>query len=262
MKTVLVFAPHPDDAEYYAGGTLALMAQQGHRVVIVTVTSGDKGSYRHTSTELAALRREEAEEAADILGAAEILFLGYHDQELDLLPAGVLREQFTRLIRQYQPDVLVAEDVRFTEEPHPDHRAVARAAADAVSYASLPLMYPEHAEAGLNPHFVTEKLFYSESPALTDKVIDITATFERKMQALAAHQSQVEFLVEDILQQAEIAGLGSHELVAAARQDPLAALTLVIHQQAAAAGSRAGYALGEAFRYERFHPIVESLLIS
>lgn len=262
MKTVLVFAPHPDDAEYYAGGTLALMAQQGHRVVIVTVTSGDKGSYRHTTAELAALRQEEAKKAADILGAADILFLGHHDQELDLLPAGVLREQFTRLVRQYQPDVLVAEDVRYIDESHPDHRAVARAAADAIAYASLPLVYPEHAEAGLKPHFVTEKLFYSESPVLTDKVIDITSTFECKMQALAAHQSQVEFLVEDILQQAEIAGLGSHELVAAASQDPLAALTLVIHQQAAAAGSRAGYALGEAYRYERFHPIIESLLIS
>lgn len=262
MKTVLVFAPHPDDAEYYAGGTLALMAQQGHRVVIVTVTSGDKGSYRHTAAELAALRQEEAKKAADILGAADILFLGHHDQELDLLPAGVLREQFTRLVRQYQPDVLVAEDVRYIDESHPDHRAVARAAADAIAYASLPLVYPEHAEAGLKPHFVTEKLFYSESPVLIDKVIDITSTFECKMQALAAHQSQVEFLVEDILQQAEIAGLGSHELVAAASQDPLAALTLVIHQQAAAAGSRAGYALGEAYRYERFHPIIESLLIS
>jgi len=262
VKTVLVFAPHPDDAEYYAGGTLALMAQQGHRVVIVTVTSGDKGSYRHTAAELAALRQEEAKKAADILGAADILFLGHHDQELDLLPAGVLREQFTRLVRQYQPDVLVAEDVRYIDESHPDHRAVARAAADAIAYASLPLVYPEHAEAGLKPHFVTEKLFYSESPVLTDKVIDITSTFECKMQALAAHQSQVEFLVEDILQQAEIAGLGSHELVAAASQDPLAALTLVIHQQAAAAGSRAGYALGEAYRYERFHPIIESLLIS
>jgi len=262
VKTVLVFAPHPDDAEYYAGGTLALMAQQGHRVVIVTVTSGDKGSYRHTAAELAELRQEEAKKAASILGVADILFLGFHDQELDLLPAGVLREQFTRLVRQYQPDVLVAEDVRYIDESHPDHRAVARAAADAIAYASLPLVYPEHAEAGLKPHFVTEKLFYSESPVLTDKVIDITSTFECKMQALAAHQSQVEFLVEDILQQAEIAGLGSHELVAAASQDPLAALTLVIHQQAAAAGSRAGYALGEAYRYERFHPIIESLLIS
>jgi LmbE family N-acetylglucosaminyl deacetylase len=262
VKTVLVFAPHPDDAEYYAGGTLALLAQQGHRVVIVTVTSGDKGSYRYTAAELAALRREEAKKAAALLGAADILFLGHPDQELDLLPAGVLREQFVRLIRQYQPDVLVAEDVRYTEEPHPDHRAVARAAADAVAYASLPLVYPAHAKSGLEPHFVKEKLYYSESPALTDKVIDITATFERKMEALAAHQSQVEFLVEDILHQAEAAGLGSHELVAAARQDPLAALTLAIHQQAAAAGSRAGYALGEAFRYERFHPIVESMLVS
>lgn len=262
MKTVLVFAPHPDDAEYYAGGTLALLAQQGHRVVIVTVTSGDKGSYRYTAAELAALRREEAKKAAALLGAADILFLGHPDQELDLLPAGMLREQFVRLIRQYQPDVLVAEDVRYTEEPHPDHRAVARAAADAVAYASLPLVYPAHAKSGLEPHFVKEKLYYSESPALTDKVIDITATFERKMEALAAHQSQVEFLVEDILHQAEAAGLGSHELVAAARQDPLAALTLAIHQQAAAAGSRAGYALGEAFRYERFHPIVESMLVS
>ncbi len=262
MKTVLVFAPHPDDAEYYAGGTLALMAQQGHKVILVTVTSGDKGSYRHTAAELAALRREEAQKAADILGAAEILFLGHPDQELDLLPAGMLREQFVRLIRQYRPDVLVAEDVRYIDESHPDHRAVARAAADAVAYASLPLVYPAHTEAGLKPHFVTEKLFYSESPALTDKVIDITATFERKMEALAAHQSQVEFLVEDILLQAEAAGLGGHDLVAAARQDPLAALTLVVQQQAAAAGSRGGYALGEAFRYERFHPLIESLLVS
>ncbi len=262
MKTVLVFAPHPDDAEYYAGGTLALLAQQGHRVILVTVTSGDKGSYRHTAAELAEVRQSEARQAAERLGAAEVLFLGHPDQELDLLPAGMLREQFVRLIRQYQPDVLVAEDVRYTEEPHPDHRAVARAAADAVVQASLPLMYPAHAEAGLKPHFVKEKLFYSESPTLTDKVIDITSTFERKMEALAAHQSQVEFLVEDILRQAEAAGLGSHELIVAAGQDPLAALTLVVHQQAAAAGSRAGYALGEAFRYERFHPLIESLLVS
>ncbi len=48
MKTVLVIAPHPDDAEFYAGGTLALWAQQGNRIILVTVTNGDKGSYQHT----------------------------------------------------------------------------------------------------------------------------------------------------------------------------------------------------------------------
>ncbi|MEN6523916.1 MAG: PIG-L deacetylase family protein [Anaerolineaceae bacterium] len=260
MKTILVFAPHPDDAEFYAGGTLALWEQQGHRIILVTVTDGNKGSYIHFAEELTRLRREEAKKAAEILGVSEILFLDYHDQELDLLPAGVLREQFVRLIRNYQPDVLVAEDVLFKEEPHPDHRAVALAAADAVFSSGLPLVYPQHLEEGLKPHFVAEKYFYSEDPDLTDKIIDITGTFDKKMEALAAHKTQVEFLVDDLVRQAIIAGVEENELLLIARQNPLQALTLFMHQQAELMGSQDDHELGEAFRYVRFHPLVESIL--
>jgi LmbE family N-acetylglucosaminyl deacetylase len=260
MKTILVFAPHPDDAEFYAGGTLALWGQQGHRIILVTVTDGNKGSYILKADELARLRKEEAKKAAKILGVAEILFLEYHDQDLDLLPPGVLREKFVRLIRQYQPDVLVAEDVLYKQEPHPDHRAVALAAADAVFSASLPLVYPQHLDEGLKPHFVAEKYFYSEDPNLTDKVIDITDTFDKKMEALSAHKTQVEFLVDDLVRQAIIAGVGENEMLIIARQNPLQALTFFMHQQAELMGSQEDYELGEAFRYVRFHPLVESIL--
>lgn len=262
MKKVLVFAPHPDDAEYYAGGTLALWAQQGNQIMIVTVTDGSKGSYHHSSAELIPIRQAEAKAAARQLGAVEVVFLGHPDQELDLLPPCVLREQFVRLIRQHKPDVLVVEDVLFTEEPHPDHRAVARAAADAVAYASLPLVYPAHKEEGLEPFFVTEKVYYSENLNLANQVVDISTIFERKIAALAAHQSQVEFLVEDILFQAQAAGLEEHEMMRLARQNPLMALTFVLRQQAVEAGLKAGYELGEAFRYERYHPLIEGMLVS
>ncbi len=214
------------------------------------------------SSELVPIREREAREAARLLGAADILFLNYADQELDLLPAGILREVFVRLIRQYAPDVLVVEDALFTEEPHPDHRAVARAAADAVAYASLPLVYPQHLADGLQPHFVPEKFYYSENPALANKVVDITSTFDIKISTLAAHQSQVEFLVEDVLRQADAAGVHEHEILNLARQNPLLALTWVLRQQAVEAGSAGGFDLGEAFRYVRFHPLVESLIPS
>ena len=69
-KTVLVLTPHPDDAEVFAGGTIAKMVAEGHRVVIVIASSGNKGSFEYDADTLAAIRREEATRAAAVLGAA------------------------------------------------------------------------------------------------------------------------------------------------------------------------------------------------
>jgi hypothetical protein len=90
--------------------------------------------------------------------------------------------------------------------------------------------------------------------------VDISATVEQKVAAVAAHASQVEFLVEDILAQARLAGVDLQGRLGAAAADPAAAIAWAIRQEAAAVGQRAGVAFGEAFRYVRFHPFVESLL--
>ena len=260
-QTVLVFAAHPDDAEFFAGGTLAKLARQGARVILAIATDGRKGSFEYRSEELAHLRsEEEARRAASVLGAEPPILLGHPDLELDTLPPGRLREQFMRLIRRHAPDVLFAHDPFAPAEPHPDHRAVAWAASDAVSFATLPLMHPEHLAEGLQPHFVVEKYWFSDGAAGANKVVDIGGTFDAKLAALAEHKSQMTFLVEDVLRQAKLAGLDAQSLLGAAVGDPMAAMTWAMQAQASEVGRRAGVQYGEAFRYARFHPFVENLL--
>lgn len=259
-KSVLVFAPHPDDAEFFAGGTIAKMVQEGARVTLVVATDGGCGSFRHDHATLVRLRREEQLRASAVLGVAETVFLGHPDLGLDTLPPGLLREQFVQQIRRVRPEAVIAEDPFAPYETHPDHRAVAWAASDAVHFASLPLLHPEHLEQGLEPHQVSEKYFYSEHLPSTNKVVDISATLETKLAALAEHRSQMEFLVEDVVRQARLAGLDLKAVMGAAAEDPLTAIRWAMQMQASETGQRIGATYGEAFRYTRFHPLVEGLL--
>jgi len=259
-KMILALVPHPDDAEFYAGGTIARMIAEGAQAVIVIATDGRRGSFQHDSETLINLRREEAKQAAAVLGAEPPILLGHADMGLDALPPGFLREQFVRLIRQYKPDVVITEDPFAPDEVHPDHRAVAWAASDAISYASLPLVHPEHLAEGLQPHFVLEKYFYAENPSGANKIVDVTDTMEKKLAALAEHKTQMTFLFEDVVRQARLAGLNLEAMLGETIQDPLAAISWALKAQAASIGQRTGVQFGEAFRYARFHPFIESLV--
>ncbi len=259
-KTVLALVPHPDDAEFYAGGTLAKMISEGDRVYVVVATDGRCGSFTMDHESLAAIRADEMRRAAAVLGAEPPILLGYPDMGLDTLPAGVLREKFIRAIRQLRPDVVVTEDPFASFETHPDHRAVAWAAMEAINFARLPLVHPEHLAEDLLPHVVVEKYFYANNSALANKIVDISDTMERKLAALMQHRSQVEFLVEGVLIEARLAGLDVRAIFGAAADDPAALLAWGVQATAAEAGQRIGVQYAEAFRYERFGSFVEGML--
>jgi LmbE family N-acetylglucosaminyl deacetylase len=259
-KTVLVFVPHPDDAEFYAGGTICKMADEGYRVVLVTASDGGKASFRTSTPELVIQRKAEAERGAAVIGVSELVMLGYSDFELDQLPVGLLREQYIRLVRIHRPEIVFAQDAMAGNEFHPDHKAVAAAAAEAVAFSHLPLVYPQHLVEGLAPHFVVEKYFFSDDQAVANRVVDISATFDRKIAALAEHQSQVKFLVEELMMQAGLAGLNVTELLGEAASNPLATLRWGLEAKAVEIGKKTGCLYGEAFRYSRFHPMIEGVL--
>lgn len=259
-ETVLALVPHPDDAEFYAGGTLAKMIADGARVVIAVATDGRCGSFELASDSLIALRAAEMRRAAQVLGAEPPILLGHPDMGLDALAAGVLREQFVRLIRELKPRVVVTEDPFAPFDPHPDHRAVAWAAMEAIEYARLPLVYPQHLACSLAPHFVVEKYFYGNTPVFANKLVDISDTIEQKVAALLAHASQVRFIVGWILEQARMAGLDVAAQFGDAANDLSALLAWGVRTQAAEVGQRFGVAYAEAFRYVRFDPLIEAAL--
>jgi LmbE family N-acetylglucosaminyl deacetylase len=186
----MMVVAHPDDAEFAAGATIARLTNAGKRAVIVQVTSGDKGTTDPSISpeDLARTREAEELEAARRLGVEHVEFLRGADGEL--VPDIALREKIVRMIRTYRPDVLITHDPFRPYALHPDHRAVGMASHDAVyPTARDPHYFPEHLRAGLEPHKTAEIWFFgAETP---DLYIDVTETFDQKLEALRAHESQI-----------------------------------------------------------------------
>ena len=220
-RAMVVFA-HPDDAESWAGGTVAVLAQHGCEVAYVVVTNGNKGSSDRTMTpgRLSIVRRQEQRAAARLLGVRHVEFLDYPDCEVEDTYA--LRRDVTRQIRRFRPSVVITHDPLRTYDvgaSHRDHRIVGAVALDCVgslapSVGAFPELSPES-----DPHRVPE--VYVMQSAAPQLFVDIAATVELKARAFACHASQV----------------GEPAAVAAG-----------VRARAASIGERCGLAYAEAFR--------------
>jgi LmbE family N-acetylglucosaminyl deacetylase len=190
FQTYMLVVAHPDDSEFSSAGTVARLKDAGKRVVLIQVTSGDRGTSDASvdPAELAQIREAEQREASRRLGMDEVVFLRCGDGSL--MPDLDLREKIVRMIRTHKPDVIITHDPFRPYALHPDHRAVGLATTDAVyPTARDPLYFPDHLREGLEPHKTAEIWFFG--PEHPDKVVDITATFNRKIAALRAHVTQV-----------------------------------------------------------------------
>jgi LmbE family N-acetylglucosaminyl deacetylase len=193
--TILCIAAHPDDIEFTIAGSVARWTREGRSVTFCLVTTGGAGTNEHTPSGdgLVPIRERELHEAARILGVQEVVLLGYTDGVVE--PTLGLRRDLTRVIRRIRPDVVVCSDptVRYYGNEylnHPDHRAVASAALDAVFPSSETRgIFPELITEGLEPHKVKEVLISGAEPA--DAWVDIGDTLAIKCAALKAHASQV-----------------------------------------------------------------------
>jgi len=189
-QTFMWVIAHPDDAEFSSAGTIAKFSAEGKKTIIIQLTSGNRGTADRSFTEetLAATREAEEKEAARRMGVSELVFL--REPDGGLVPDLALREKIVRMIRTYRPDVIITHDPFRPYALHPDHRAAGMATHDAVyPTARDPLYYPDHLAAGLEPHKTAEIWYFgAEEP---DKFIDITDTFDTKIEALKAHKSQV-----------------------------------------------------------------------
>lgn len=196
-KIVLGVAAHPDDLDFGAGGSMAAFAAQGAAVYYLILTDGSKGSSDRdmTAERLRDIRRDEERAAAKILGAKEVFFCDFPDGLLENTPE--VKREIVKVIRQIKPDTVITLDPTEVYSAaaglinHPDHRAAGQATLDAIyPLARDHMAFPELVANGLEPHAVQTALLIRFAQEQAHFAIDITAFFDKKMQAMAVHKSQ------------------------------------------------------------------------
>jgi LmbE family N-acetylglucosaminyl deacetylase len=212
------FHAHPDDEALLTSGTMARLAAEGHRVVLVVATSGERGLVAHDATggrELGEVRMAETRASARALGCARVEFLGYADSGLDgraacdpgQVPfakadldeaAGAL----AALLNQEQAALLTTYDPA-GGYGHPDHVQVHRVGARAAELAGTPLVLQATVDRDLLTRTLrllrrvyplpidpaTFAAAYTPRYAITHR-IDVRRFIAQKRQSMSAHATQ------------------------------------------------------------------------
>jgi N-acetylglucosamine malate deacetylase 1 len=178
---ILAIAAHPDDIELSCAGTLIKHANAGQAVGILDLTQGELGT-RGTP----ALRYQEAQYAAQVMGVKV--------RENARMADGFFRndeehqKQLISYIRHHRPEIVIANAL---EDRHPDHTRGGRLIADACFYSGLQkidTVFQGEAQKPWRPrrvyHMIQDRLL---APSF---IVDISATFEKKMEAIRCYTSQ------------------------------------------------------------------------
>jgi LmbE family N-acetylglucosaminyl deacetylase len=200
IERVLVVTAHPDDVDFGASGTLARWTAEGIAVTLCVITDGDAGGFDPAvpRSDIPGIRRAEQRAAAALWGATDVIYLGYRDGELTV--SHDLRRDISRVIRQVRPRrMLIQSPERNWERiqaSHPDHLAAGDAAIQAVypdarnPFAHTSLLQDEGLEA-----WTVDEVWVMAGPQ-PDHHVDITDTFDTKIAALRAHESQTAHMEE------------------------------------------------------------------
>lgn len=185
MLDVLVIAPHPDDAELGVGGTILKLQQDGKRVGVLDLTSGEPTPHGSLET-----RAKETAVATETLGLDWRENLGLTNRQLE--PTLDNRAKLANVIRRTRPRWLFAP---YWEDAHPDHGAATKLVEDARFWAKLSKCDEPGQPDLVGERHHPERVYYyycvhlklTPSPAF---VLDISDVWEQKLAAIACYQSQ------------------------------------------------------------------------
>jgi bacillithiol biosynthesis deacetylase BshB1 len=175
---LLAIAAHRDDVELLVGGTLAKAAAAGHRVGVLDLTAGEKGTDGS-----AELRGQEAEAAARVLGLTARRNAGLPDAGLVNTPE--TRALVAGYVRAFRPRAVI---LPYMTGRHPDHRVASQLGYDACFLAGL-----RRFDAPGEPHRPEKLLYamtYREDAVKPSFVVDITGFMDVKMEAVRCYASQ------------------------------------------------------------------------
>ena len=181
---ILAIAAHRDDVELTCGGTLIKAAGRGQRTAIIDLTQGEMGTRGS-----AELRAREASQAAEILGATARENAGFPDAAIENTPQ--TRARLAAMIRKFRPGVVIAPSPKGR---HPDHRIASELVRDACFIAGLAKVEPSVPVH--RPKKVIHSITYRQDFEKPTFVVDVSAEFERKMEAIRCYGSQFDGAIQ------------------------------------------------------------------
>ena len=181
---------HLDDVPFYAAGLCAKLMREGYTGYLIRTTNDEKCGGLNTAENILSNEQEHGKMAA-ALGFREVFDLYYQNHEMDGISSLDIRGRLILLFRLLKVDTAISFNPWGHGEENPDHWATGRAVEEACWMAGMPNDYHEHLEAGIQPHKVLERYYFYARPGQPfNRVVDVSAHIEKKLDAIVECRSQ------------------------------------------------------------------------
>ncbi|MBZ5621078.1 MAG: PIG-L family deacetylase [Acidobacteriia bacterium] len=179
-KVLAAIQPHADDIPIFAGGLVLKLIREGYTGYLIRTTNDDHTGPGSVGEGVLANERDNLE-VARAFGLKRAYDLYYRNHMLDSVSPLELRLRLIFLFRLLKVDTVICYDPWPHYEENPDHYVTASAVEAACWMSGMSKDYPEHFDAGLSPHSVTEKYYFARGPQYVNRVVDITGFMDQKI---------------------------------------------------------------------------------
>jgi LmbE family N-acetylglucosaminyl deacetylase len=188
-KVLVAIQPHSDDIPIFAAGTVAKLLNEGYTGYLVRVTNDDMAG-PGTIGDTVMANELDTTAVARALGVHKTYHLNYNNHRMNGISHAELCGRFIFLFRLLKADAVVCYDPWAHYEENPDHYITAQCVEAACWMANGTKDYPEHFDAGLKPHWVSEKYYFARFQQQVNRIVDVGPTIEKKIDALLMNRAQ------------------------------------------------------------------------
>lgn len=189
-KVLAAIQPHCDDVPLFASGTVVKLIREGYTGILIR-TSNDDMAGRGTTRGEAVLNNERDNfEVARRMGLGKVFDLACRNHLMDEASRVEMRARLIFIFRLMKVDTVISYDPAGHYDENPDHYVTGQVVEAACWMAGGSRDYPEHFEAGLGPHAVQEKYYFARGPQLVNRVVDISAVIDQKVNVNLANVTQ------------------------------------------------------------------------
>jgi LmbE family N-acetylglucosaminyl deacetylase len=260
-KVLALITPHLDDGPIFAFGTIAKLLREGYTGYLIRTSNDEKDSYQMTPGETVLANERDARALAKATGLKNVFDLGYRNHRMDDVSRIEIRARLIFLFRLLKVDTIFSYDPWDHYEENPDHYVTAQSVESACWMAGGAKDFPEHFEAGLKPHSVSEKYYFARGPQqLVNRVVDIGPTMEAKRVAIRGCRTMLLHMVKDVNASLTARKLKIPEFSGPEDQAIDAYIKAVFEPRDAATGSKHGLTYAEEFHYIAPDPSMEEYI--